>query len=233
MKKPLVVLAAVLSALAWAALGAPAALPSPAPTNTLQGEVLEAKDVDPYTYLRLRTSNGDVWAAVPQAPVRPGSKVTIFGPAEMRDFESRGLGRKFDSIYFGVLGVEAKDGAAPATATATGAANQPVTEPVPKAEGRDAKTVAEVVAGRAALQDKPVTIRARVHHVNQNVMGKNWVHLRDGTGTPAEENYDLLVTSAESPEVGKVVIARGIVRTDVDLGVGHAFKVLVEGASFK
>jgi hypothetical protein len=225
MKKPLVVLAAVLSAFAWAAFGVPAA------TDTLQGEVLEVKDVDPYTYLRLRTSNGDVWAAVPQAPVRPGSKVTIFGPAEMRDFKSRGLGRTFDVIYFGALGVEAKDGAA--SAAATGAANQPVTERVPKAEGSDARTVAEVVGGRAALQDKPVTIRARVHRVNQNVMGKNWVHLRDGTGTPAEENYDLLVTSAESPEVGKVVIARGIVRTDVDLGVGHAFKVLVEGASFK
>jgi hypothetical protein len=228
MKKPRLVLAAVLSAFAWAAFGALAVTEA---TDTLQGEVLEAKDVDAYTYLRLRTSNGNVWAAVPQAPVRPGSKVTIFGPSEMRDFKSRGLGRSFESIYFGVLGVEAKDAAA--TASATGAANQPVTERVPKAEGRDARTVAEVVGSRSALQDKPVTIRARVHRVNQNVMGKNWVHLRDGTGTPAEENYDLLVTSAESPEVGKVVIARGIVRTDVDLGVGHAFKVLVEGASFK
>jgi uncharacterized protein YggU (UPF0235/DUF167 family) len=217
-------LALLLSPLAFAG---PAPAPSSPASETLQGEVLEAKTVEPYTYLRVRTAKGDVWAAVPQAPVRPGSKVTIFDPAEMRDFQSRGLNRTFDSIYFGVLGVEAH---APA---ATGAANQPVVEPVAKAEGRDAKTVAEVVSGRLALRDKSVTVRARVDRVNSNVMGKNWIHLRDGSGTPAEGNYDLVVTSKESPQVGKVVVARGVVRADIDVGAGHAFKVIVEDASFR
>ena len=224
MKRTLLALALLLSPFA---LAAPAPVP-PAP-ETLQGEVLEAKTVEPYTYLRLRTAKGDVWAAVPQAPVRPGSKVTIFDPAEMRDFQSKGLNRTFDSIYFGVIGVEPHAGAAPAT----GAASQPVVEPVAKADGRDAKTVAEVVSGRLALRDKPVTVRARVDRVNRNVMGMNWVHLRDGSGTPAEGNYDLVVTSKEAPEVGKVVVARGVVRADIDVGAGHAFKVIVQDASFR
>ena len=224
MKRTLLALALLLSPFALAA-------PAPASTapETLQGEVLEAKTVEPYTYLRLRTAKGDVWAAVPQAPVRPGSKVAIFDPAEMRDFQSKGLNRTFDSIYFGVIGMQANAAAAPAT----GAANQPVVEPVAKAEGRDAKTVAEVVSGRLALRDKPVTVRARVDRVNRNVMGMNWVHLRDGSGTPAEGNYDLVVTSKESPEVGKVVVARGVVRADIDVGAGHAFKVIVQDASFR
>ena len=225
MKRPTAVLGAVLAAFAWAAFGASSGL------DTLQGEVLEARDVDAYTYLRLRTGKGDVWAAVSRVPVKAGSKVTIFGAAEMRDFESRGLGRKFDSIYFGVLGEEAKDAAA--AAVPRGGANQPVTERVARAEGRDAKTVAEIVSGRSALRDKHVTVRARVDRVSRNIMGKNWVHLRDGTGTPAEGNYDVVATSKEAPEIGKVVIARGVVRTDVDVGAGHAFRVLVEDASFR
>lgn len=224
MKRTLIALALLLSPLV---LAGPA--PAPAAADTLQGEVLEAKTVEPYTYLRLRTASGDVWAAVPQAPVRPGSKVTIFDPAEMRDFQSKGLNRKFDSIWFGVLGVEAKGG----VAHATGAAKQPVVEPVAKAEGSDAKTVAEIVSGRMVLRDKSVTVRARVDRVNSNVMGMNWVHLRDGSGTPAEGNYDLVVTTKESTEVGKVVIARGVVRADVDVGGGHAFKVIMENASFR
>lgn len=224
MKITMFALALLFSSLAF---GGPAPT-APAP-ETLQGEVLETKTVEPYTYLRLRTAKGDVWAAVPQAPVRPGSKVTIFDPAEMRDFQSRGLNRTFDSIYFGVLGVDAHAGATPAT----GAANQPVVEPVAKAQGKDAKTVAEVVTGRAALRDKPVTVRARVDRISRNVMGLNWVHLRDGSGTPAEGNYDLVVTSKESPEVGKIVVARGVVRTDIDVGAGHAFKVIVQDASFR
>ena len=200
--------------------------------DTLQGEVLESKDVESYTYLRLRTAQGDVWAAVSRAPVKNGSKVTVFGPAEMHDFYSKGLDRKFDVIYFGVLGVEAKEGAASPHA-ATGGANQPVTAPVAKATGADAKTVAEIVGGREGLRDKKVTVRARVDRVSANVMGKNWVHLRDGSGTPADGNYDVVATSQELPKVGSVVVARGTVRTDVDVGGGHAFRVVVENASFQ
>ena len=58
MKKLAVVfLAALLSPLAWAANEAAApGMP------TLKGEVLEVLDVDAYTYLRLKTANGEVWA---------------------------------------------------------------------------------------------------------------------------------------------------------------------------
>lgn len=205
----------------------------PAPgADSLQGEVLEAQEVGAYTYLRLRTSSkGDVWAAVSRVPVHRGAKVTIFDAAEMRDFESRGLGRRFDSIHFGVLGVEAKEGAD--ADVHSGGANQPVVEPVARAEGPDARTVAEIVSGRLALRDTPVTVRARVDRVSRNVMGMNWVHLRDGSGTPAEGNYDVVATSDELPAVGAVVTARGIVRTDVEAGMGHAFKVLLEKTSFR
>lgn len=226
MKRPLLLAAA---ALFCASAGIQSAFAAP---DTLHGEVLESKDVESYTYLRLRTAQGDVWAAVQRAPVKNGSKVTVFRPAEMHDFYSEGLHRKFDVIYFGVVGVEAKEGAASPHA-ATGAANQPVTEPVAKAAGADAKTVAEIVGGREKLRDQKVTVRARVDRVSANVMGKNWVHLRDGSGTPADGNYDVVATSTELPKVGSIVVARGTVRTDVEVGAGHAFRVLVEDASFK
>jgi hypothetical protein len=112
-------------------------------------------------------------------------------------------------------------------------ASDVVVAKVAKAEGPAGRTVAEVFAQRAALQGKPVAIRATVVKVNAGVMGKNWVHLRDGSGSAADGSNDLIATSAEQePKVGEVVVAKGVVRADVDIGAGYAFKVLVENASF-
>jgi hypothetical protein len=69
--------------------------------------------------------------------------------------------------------------------------------------------------------------------MSRNVMGVNWVHLRDGSGSPAEGNYDLVATSEEAPAIGDIVVARGTVRADFDAGMGHTFKVLLEKTSFR
>ncbi len=244
-KLAVVLLAALLSPLAWAASEAAAAT---AP-SALKGEVLEVLDVDAYTYLRLKTAKGEVWAAVNKSPdVKKGAEVTIENPALMQNFESKTLKRTFPAIVFGTLGVATAGAPAPTTAGASphgagpglaqihGGASKAADVPavkVAKAEGPDARTVAEVNANRAALKEKPVAIRAQVVKVNTNVMGKNWVHLRDGSGSAADGSNDLLVTSKDEPKVGDVVLAKGVVKTDVDLGSGYSYKVLVENTTFQ
>jgi hypothetical protein len=84
------------------------------------GEVLESQDVAGYTYLRLKTSAGEVWAAVPRASVKLHDKVRITGANLMLDFERRTLKRTFPKIYFGSLaGADAAAGKrAPSTGNA-------------------------------------------------------------------------------------------------------------------
>lgn len=101
---------------------------------------------------------------------------------------------------------------------------------VPKAAGADARTVAEIVSGRATLENKTVVVRAKVVKFTRAVMGKNWVHLRDGSGSAADKTHDVVVTTQDEAKVGDVVIAKGVVRTDVDLGSGYSFPVLLENA---
>ncbi|HTQ00959.1 MAG TPA: hypothetical protein VMN56_16690 [Casimicrobiaceae bacterium] len=103
---------------------------------------------------------------------------------------------------------------------------------VAKAAGASGRTVAEVYSQSAALKDKPVVVHAKVVKVVAGVMGKNWVHLRDGSGSDAERTNDLVATSKDEPAVGEVVLAKGVVRTDVDLGSGYSYRVLVEDVSF-
>jgi hypothetical protein len=104
---------------------------------------------------------------------------------------------------------------------------------VPKAQGPDARTVAEIFGKRAELKDKPVLLRGKVVKVTPAVMGKNWLHLRDGSGLAKDNTNDIIVTTKEQTKVGSVVVARGVVRTDIDLGSGYAYKVLIEDATLQ
>lgn len=104
---------------------------------------------------------------------------------------------------------------------------------VAKATGADARTVEEIIKQRAALKDKAVVVHAKVVKFNAAIMGKNWIHLRDGTGSAADGSNDVLVTTQDMAKVGDVVTVRGTVRTDKDFGSGYSYAVLIEDATVK
>lgn len=74
-------------------------------------------------------------------------------------------------------------------------------------------------------------LRGKVVKYNSGIMGKNWIHLRDGTGSEADNSNDILVTSANQTKVGDVITVKGVVHTDKDFGAGYAYKVLIEDAT--
>ncbi len=213
-----------------------AALPAAAAATgaALTGPVLEQLGATPYLYLRLRTAQGEVWAAVPEAEIKDGAVVTVSNPMLMSNFESTTLKRTFDAVYFGTLATGTPGADLPAGHPEIGSlpsAAPPIeVGPVARATGADARTVSETWAERAGLAGKSVTIRGVVAKYNEGVMGKNWIHLRDGSGDPAAGSNDITVTSLEVAAVGDTVTITGTVRTDVDVGMGYRYPVLVEGA---
>jgi hypothetical protein len=104
---------------------------------------------------------------------------------------------------------------------------------VPKASGANARTVAEIITKGDELRYQTVLVRGKVVKYNPEIMGRNWVHLRDGTGSALDNSNDLLVTTTNQAEIGDVVTAKGIVRTDMDFGSGYAYKVLIEEATLE
>ena len=222
--KPAIALTATL--LLVAAFNTQALPPAP----PLTGEVVESRDVQGYTYLRIKTASGETWAAVPTSVVKVGSQVGIANPVTMQNFESKTLNKRFDKIVFGQIVDPLAKPAAPASAAPASASA--ITK-VTKAVGPDAKTVAEVVTGKAGLKDKTVLVHAQVVKASTGILGKNWLHLRDGSGSAAAGTHDVLVTTLDNAAVGDIVNARGKVRTDVDLGSGYAYAVLIEDASLR
>ena len=101
---------------------------------------------------------------------------------------------------------------------------------VDKATGADAHTVADVWAKKASLKEKTVSIRGKVVKYNPGVMGKNWLHLQDGSGDPLKSTHDITVTSQDPVAMGDVVTAKGLVRLDKDFGSGYTYGMLIEDA---
>ena len=234
-----------------AAAGAPGA---PGASATVTGKVLERLDAPPYSYLKLQTAQGESWAAVPKTEVEKGSDVTVTGAMPMQNFESKTLGRTFEVVYFGTLAgaggqaaaqmpppgmggaptggapMEPGQMAAQHAAAAAGPAEVGDVK-VAKATAPDGRTVAEVWAQRATLKEKSVTVRGKVVKANENIMGKNWFHVRDGSGAAGKDN-DITVTSSDKAAVGDVVTVKGTVRVDKDFGSGYAYPVIIEDAKF-
>jgi hypothetical protein len=135
-----------------------------------------------------------------------------------------------------------KETAPTAAAPEAAPATQPAAEPHPmpaaptesvdlsgiaKADG--GKTVAEVFAEKDQLAGQPVLVRGKVVKSNPDIMGKNWLHVRDGSGV--EGTNDLTVTTAGAvPDVGDTVVVKGVLALNKDFGMGYEYDVIVEDA---
>lgn len=209
---------------------AKAAEAPPMVATVIKGKVQERIDTAPYSYLRLATDKGDVWAAVPLTKVLQGSEVTVTQAVPMLHFESKTLKRTFELVFFGTLQEQASAAANSGIQHAL-AAQGPSDVAVPrldKAPGSEGRTVGEVYAKRQALQGKTVAIHGQVVKVNREIMGKNWIHLRDGSGEGA--TADITLTTSDVAAVGEVVIAKGTIRLDKDFGAGYRYSVIIEDA---
>ena len=213
--------------------------------GVLEGEALETLDVPGYTYIRVGQKGTDgEWVAVSSAQLKVGDQVRFQGETVMTNFESPTLKRKFPSIRFGTLAGEgAQAGANPHAAT--GAMGAPAGRPsaaapaegdvvigkIDKADGPNGRRIEEVFAQKQSLAGKPVRVRGVIVKATSGVMGKNFIHLRDGSGSDAKKNNDLTLTTIEAVERGQTVLLEGVVTLDKDLGAGYRYDVLIEDAT--
>ena len=209
-----------------------AAAPASVP---LAGKVTETFASGGYTYLLLERDGKKTWAAIPETPIEAGREISLKPGMEMRNFTSKALKRTFESIYF-------SEGLAPALESTEGktspASKGGVVMPaekisVEKASGPNSHTIAEIYGKKGSLNGKSVAVRGKVIKVSAGIMGKNWVHLQDGSGDAKKGTHDLTVTTQDLPAVGDVVTATGTLRKDRDFGGGYRYQVIIEEGTVK
>lgn len=90
-------------------------------------------------------------------------------------------------------------------------------------------TVAALHQNKAALAGKTVSAQGKVVKVNNGIMGRNFVHVQDGTGDANSNN--LIVTSKQTANVGDQVTVSGVVVVNREFGAGYSYPLLLEDAS--
>lgn len=214
-------------------------------SETLSGKALQTMDSGGYTYVYIQKKSGDkVWVAGPITPVTAGSQVSFKGGMEMLNFESKSLKKKFDKIFFAsAIVTDQPSGPVKTAAVSKGMgassgskgniAPKDVKISVTKATGANAYSVQEIFSQSAKLDMKKVVVRGKVVKVFSGIMGKNWIHIQDGTGSEAQKNNDLVCTSQETAKEKDIVTVTGTLYKDKDFGSGYKYDAIIEGATFK
>jgi hypothetical protein len=204
------------------------------------GKVMQTMNGGGYSYVLLKKANGDkVWLAVPQMQISLGDQLTFKPGMEMVDLPSKSLNRTFERIIFSEGLVEekgakaAKKGAkkSPGSQGSVTAATEKVK--VTKATGPNAYTIGELYKLKGKLDKKKIVVSGKVVRVSAGIMGKNWIHLQDGSGDPRKKTHNLVVTSQAVPVIGEVVTARGTLYKNKDFGGGYKYEVIVEQAELE
>lgn len=213
---------------------------APAPTSdpaAFTGTVAETMNSAGYTYARLQApGKDDVWIAASEFSTKPGDRLTVSLTTPMQNFESKTLRRTFPVIYFvsevsreGQTSAAAGAGSVPALMTSHGTA--PVTTRVdPVAPPAGGLSIADVWAKRNSLAGKEVTVRGTVVKVNEQIMGRNWIHLQDGSGSADAKTNDLTITTEEAAKVGDVITVKGVLAVGKDFGAGYSYGAILENA---
>ncbi len=91
------------------------------------------------------------------------------------------------------------------------------------------RTVAALNQEKTALAGQTVSAQGKVVKVNNGIMGRNFIHIQDGTGDANSNN--LIVTSKQTANVGDLVAVSGKVVLNRDFGGGYMYPLLIEEAS--
>jgi hypothetical protein len=211
--------------------GMGSSMPANPEGTTLTGTVSETLNSGGYTYILVDLGKGSKkWVAIPVSDVAVGQKVTVAPGVEMGEFTSPTLKRTFKDVLFssGLVNAPGKETKKAEAKPKAPASSAPIK--IEKASGKNSYTIGEVFEKSGTLANKPVRIRGQVVKVSSGIMGTNWIHLRDGSGSPGSD--DLVVTSKELPNVGDVVVASGKLSKDRDFGGGYRYAVIIENAAF-
>ena len=200
------------------------------------GTVAETIKVERYTYVQVDTGKEKIWAATPEFHGQVGDTVVVPEGLVMKNFHSNTLKRDFELVHFvgaisGAGNIQEMSQGPPMPSGhpplgVMGGKEQIDVSGVEKAE--KGKTVAEIFAGKEDLAGKQILVRGRVVKFLPQIMGKNWLHLRDGSGS--EGTNDLTVTTTAMAEVGDLVLVKGKVSVNRDFGYGYSYEVLLEDA---
>lgn len=197
-------------------------------------KVLEVLPTDKYVYLRVNENTGEeFWIATRKQEVVTGATYFYRGGLLKTNFESKEYNRIFDKVY--LVSNIVPESHAQNQSTSSIFKNEDASSDSKRKldgvnhnlnSGNASLPIADLVKNRTKYEGQQVVLTGTVTKVNPNIMGRNWIHLKDGT----LDDYDLVLTSSVAVPEGHTVSLKGIVSLNKDFGAGYTYDILVENA---
>jgi hypothetical protein len=200
------------------------------PADGKSFEVVEVIQGSSYTYIKAKESLGEKWMAVSKQDVQTGGVYYYDEALPMNNFHSKEIDRTFEEIFFvnNISTTPAGQGQMNATQSHMGKVDVQQNSSITLEKQAGEITVAQIFGNRSDFSGKEIEIRGVVVKVNEQVMGKNWIHIQDGTSDGG--NFDLTVTSADLPAVNDEITVKGKIILNKDFGYGYSYEVIMEDA---
>jgi hypothetical protein len=90
----------------------------------------------------------------------------------------------------------------------------------------DCVKISELLANKKTYSGKTIKVTGQVTKYNPEIMGKNWVHIQDGS--EFQGGFDLTITTDQRVTVGSTITFQGKIVLDKDFGYGYFYTVLME-----
>ncbi|HEY4799882.1 MAG TPA: hypothetical protein VII99_12455 [Bacteroidia bacterium] len=191
-------------------------IPQSAPPREVHTVVVkEVLQTSGYSYLRVMEGEKEEWLAIVKIPAVVGQTYSYDDASSVTDFQSKELNRTFKEIYFlAKIRLVANPGE--------------VLDKPAKKKPAEKITIAKLWKNKKSYSGKTVIISGKVTKFSENILGKNWIHIDDGTDYSGKA--DITATIDQVVKVGDNVTVEGTITTGKDFGSGYYFDVIMENA---
>ena len=87
-------------------------------------------------------------------------------------------------------------------------------------------TISKLLSDKQSLSGKVIRVKGIVTKNNPQILGKNWVHIQDGS--EFQGGFDLTITTDKIVSLGDTITFEGKMILDKDFGYGYFYPVLME-----
>ena len=199
--------------------------PMPSASDNQDVHQVQANEIlhtDRYTYMNVTEGNRKFWIATAKMDAEKGKKYMYRGGLLKVNFESQDFNRTFDTIYLVQQVIDSQQhpsGDMPASTETTSQTKK--FAPAPKIEG--VVKLSTLFSNMAKYNGKTVKVTGEVVKVNNGIMGRNWVHIRE-----KGNEKDLTITTNDVIQLGENVAFEGKIAHKKDFGSGYFYDLIME-----
>lgn len=195
-------------------------------------KVLEIIPASKYVYLKVKEENDQYWIATKKREINTDSTYFYREALLKTEFKSKLHDRVFDTIYFVTKLVTEMHGAKyPPGDSSKPQISKDKKDPVEVTTLKDTDINYKIYPDISALLNDPdkfdgqaVQLKGRCVKVNNNIMKKNWIHLKDGS----QDDFDLIITTNMSAREGDIITVQALVALNKDYGAGYSYDLVLE-----